>query len=110
MIKKVKFLELMASVPREKFVVIGSGAMVALGLVKENADLDVVVHPDWLAMVPEEVDAGTDLLTLGMEFSDVLDESVEVEDIRVMSIQLLRKFYGKLNRQKDQEKILILQR
>ena len=91
-------------------MVIGSGAMVVLGLVTANADLDVVVHPDWLGRVPEGVDAGSDLLLLGMSFYDVFDNSVEVEGVRIMSIQLLRKFYGKLNREKDQEKILILQR
>lgn len=131
MYKKLKYIEHLdaLNIPESEYIICGSGLLVVLGYIKENEDIDLLVtdrvYKDLVesGRFKKNVKHGCDMYTLiendRIEFNrrfDALDMSFEevnkgcvvIEERRYMGLCLLYEFYKKMGREKDLEKMEIL--
>lgn len=113
------------NLPLGSYLVHGSGALLARELIAEVNDIDIAARgPAWQhavtlgSLVQGRVDAlvrvGEDIEIfdgwLGADLEQLLDEAVVIAGIPFASLQAVLDFKLQLNRPKDQEHILLLQR
>ena len=113
------------NIPKDKAIIVGSGHLVALGYLKSNNDLDIVVpkyilekiknhsnlrehKPNIYITKDGKFEIGSEFLTLGETFESLDKDAVTINGYKYMSFPKLLKFYQKLNRPKDQPKIKLL--
>ena len=116
LIEKVKALNL----PKEQYLIIGSGAMVVRSM-REGADIDIVTTPELYNKLAkeyplknedgkEQIDLGEDveILKEGMwndssivPFPEMLEKADFIEEIPFLNLDHLLIFKQKLNREKD---------